>query len=95
MTSAGSDRSTKFFPRSREFIMAESKIKAEGESNDISAGRQGLEVDETTLNQRKQSAYLQYRRIFVYIFVYIFCLHCLHLLCDEANKIKPQNIERA
>ena len=72
MTSAGSDRSTEFFPRSREFIMAESKIKAEGESNDISAGRQGLEVDEATLNQRKQSAYLQYRRIFVYILVYIF-----------------------
>lgn len=29
--------------------MAENKIKAEGESNGKSAGKQGLEVDEATL----------------------------------------------
>ena len=33
--------------------MAESKIKAEGESNDISAERQGLEVDEATLKGKE------------------------------------------
>ena len=52
MTSAGSDRSAEFF-RSREFIMAESKIKAEGESNDISAGKQVLEVDEANLKRKE------------------------------------------
>ena len=33
--------------------MAESKIKAEGESNDISAGKQGLEVYEATLKGKE------------------------------------------
>ena len=53
MTSAGSDRSAEFFARSREFIMAERKIKAEGESNDKLAGKQVLEVDEATLKGKE------------------------------------------
>lgn len=42
-----------FSPRSIEFIMAENKIKAEGESNGKSAGKQALEVDEATLKGKE------------------------------------------
>ena len=71
--------------------MAESKIKAEGESNDISAERQGLEVDEATLKGKETVCVPS---IQANLCLHL-CLHCLHLLSDEANKIKPQNIERA
>lgn len=42
-----------FLFRSREFVMAESKIKAESESNDKSAGKQVLDADEATLKGKE------------------------------------------
>ena len=42
--------------------MAESKIKAEGESNDISAGKQVLEVDEANLKGKETYKCWYWRR---------------------------------